>query len=64
MLSDETKMLQKFIDYCFLTNGHLVGSSLQSAFVLANSSVKLQMLAFEFGKNIGMALQVSYKRVL
>lgn len=54
--SDNVKIL---IEYCYLTGGYLFACSLQSAFKLANFSPKTQRLAFEFGKNFGIAIKMS-----
>lgn len=59
LAGDYSKKPKKLIDYCYLTNGFLLGSSLKSAFTLANLGPESQNLANEFGKNVGIAAKVS-----
>ena len=57
---DKFQTIQKFVNYCHLSTGHLIGISLQSALYQANFSRKAQKLAFEFGNNFGIAIKVSF----
>lgn len=50
---------QKFIDYCFQTYGILIANSLKSAFKLAKFDEQTQLVAYEFGLNLGIAIKVN-----